>query len=350
MSAEHKLHIERRKNIMRKKIMLAACVAAMTTAAITGCGKKEEAPAPSVATEAPATEATEMETELETVEEATPSEVSDGGDEVELTEDNMAAFTKVDYTIYKDVEQHEDGSVTMYGQIAVSDELGTAFDGKTLVWYAGGPVYVAFDGEVPEQGSYVKIVSDGAMAMSYPGQISATRYDVIEEAEALRSVEEWNELSACLPEITTSEDGAELVVHVMQNMDGGEYLVNTYAGVKKLQLEDASTEYAPDQILKVVYSGAETRSLPPIMMDVKEVTEVEDSEASAILDAIKEVRTKYATSSTEVASERAVEASESEDVEVEATEAAEGTEAAEAQSVAVETDKAETVEAEAVAE
>lgn len=341
---------------MRKKIMLAACVAAMTTAAITGCGKKEEAPAPSVATEAPATEATEMETELETVEEATPSEVSDGGDEVELTKDNMAAFTKVDYTIYKDVEQHEDGSVTMYGQIAVSDELGTAFDGKTLVWSAGGPVYVAFDGEVPEQGSYVKIMSDGAMAMSYPGQISATSYDIIEEAEALRSVEEWNELSACLPEITTSEDGAELIVHVMQNMDGGEYLVNTYAGVKKLQLEDASTEYVPDQILKVVYSGAETRSLPPIMMDVKEVTEVEDSEASAILDAIKEVRTKYATSSTEVASERAVEASESEDVEAEATEAAEGTEAAEsteaaeAQSVAVETDKAETVEAEAVAE
>lgn len=338
---------------MRKKIMLAACVAAMTTAAITGCGKKEEAPAPSVATEAPATEATEMETELETVEEATPSEVSDGGDEVELTEDNMAAFTKVDYTIYKDVEQHEDGSVTMYGQIAVSDELGTAFDGKTLVWCAGGPVYVAFDGEVPEQGSYVKIVSDGAMAMSYPGQISATSYDVIEEAEALRSVEEWNELSACLPEVTTSEDGAELVVHVMQNMDGGEYLVNTYAGVKKLQLE--ATEYAPDQILKVVYSGAETRSLPPIMMDVKEVTEVEDSEASAILDAIKEVRTKYATSSTEVASERAVEASESEDVAVEDTDAteevtAEAAEAAEAQSVAVEADKAETVEAEAVAE
>lgn len=336
---------------MRKKIMLAACVAAMTTAAITGCGKKEEAPAPSVATEAPATEATEAETELESVGEATPSEVSDGGDGVELTDDSIAEFTNVDYTVYKDVKQNEDGSMTLYGQIAVSDKLGTAFNGKTLVWYANGPVYVAFDGEVPEQGSYVKIVSDGAMAMSYPGQISATSYDVIDEAEALRSAEEWNEMSACLPEVTTSEDSAELVVHVMQNMDGGEYLVNTYAGVKQLKLE--ATEYAPDQILKVVYSGAETRSIPPIMMDVKEVTEVEDSEASAILEAINEVKAKYAAStSAEVASEKAVEASDSEEVAVEASDATEEVtaEAAEAQSVAVEDDKAETVEASEITE
>ena len=99
----------------------------------------------------------------------------------------------------------------------------------------------------------------------------------------------FEEIAAVLPEADNDEDGVKLVAYIRYN-NNGECLIVTNSGEK---VADIGTAYMPKALVEITYSGAETRSLPPIMMDITNIAELDETTASEYLAKINEIIDAY---------------------------------------------------------
>ena len=255
---------------------------------LTACSEEEAAETTASQIEETTVEETTVEETEETVVEddvATSSEAP-----VEEIEQEVAdPFSMYDYSAYKTGDQLENGNVVLLGEV-VDPDMFSDETSITIVCQSG-PV-VIHDIENASEfavGDFVKAEVSSAMAMSYPGQVTGINVEKVEEADVKYPTSMFEEIAAVLPEADNDEDGVKLVAYIRNN-NNGECLIVTNSGEK---VADIGTAYMPKALVEITYSGAETRSLPPIMMDITNIAELDETTASEYLAKINEIIDAY---------------------------------------------------------
>lgn len=277
------------EEIMNKKKLLTGLMAmTLGAASLTACGEKETAETTASQIEETTVEETTVEeTEETTVEDdvATSSEAPVEEIEQEVTD----PFSMYDYSAYKTGEQLENGNIVLLGEVVDSD----MFSDETSITIVcqSGPVVIHDIENASEfvAGDFVKAEVSSAMAMSYPGQVTGINVEKAEEADVKYPASMFEEIAAVLPEADNDEDGVKLVAYIRNN-NNGECLIVTNSGEK---VADIGTAYMPKALVEITYSGAETRSLPPIMMDITNIAEIDETTASEYLAKINEIIDAY---------------------------------------------------------
>ena len=272
----------------KKKLLTGLMVMTLGAASLTACGEKETAETTASQIEETTVEETTVEeTEETTVEDdvATSSEAPVEEIEQEVTD----PFSMYDYSAYKTGEQLENGNIVLLGEVVDSD----MFSDETSITIVcqSGPV-VIHDIENASEfvvGDFVKAEVSSAMAMSYPGQVTGINVEKAEEADVKYPASMFEEIAAVLPEADNDEDGVKLVAYIRNN-NNGECLIVTNSGEK---VADIGTAYMPKALVEITYSGAETRSLPPIMIDITNIAEIDETTASEYLAKINEIIDAY---------------------------------------------------------
>ena len=255
---------------------------------LTACSEEEAAETTASQIEETTVEETTVEETEETVVEddvATSSEAPVEEIEQEVTD----PFSMYDYSAYKTGEQLENGNVVLLGEV-VDPDMFSDETSITIVCQSG-PV-VIHDIENASEfavGDFVKAEVSSAMAMSYPGQVTGINVEKVEEADVKYPTSMFEEIAAVLPEADNDEDGVKLVAYIRNN-NNGECLIVTNSGEK---VADIGTAYMPKALVEITYSGAETRSLPPIMMDITNIAELDETTASEYLAKINEIIDAY---------------------------------------------------------
>lgn len=255
---------------------------------LTACSEEEAAETTASQIEETTVEETTVEETEETVVEddvATSSEAPVEEIEQEVTD----PFNMYDYSAYKTGEQLENGNVVLLGEV-VDPDMFSDETSITIVCQSG-PV-VIHDIENASEfavGDFVKAEVSSAMAMSYPGQVTGINVEKVEEADVKYPTSMFEEIAAVLPEADNDEDGVKLVAYIRNN-NNGECLIVTNSGEK---VADIGTAYMPKALVEITYSGAETRSLPPIMMDITNIAELDETTASEYLANINEIIDAY---------------------------------------------------------
>ena len=273
----------------KKKLLTGLMVMTLGAASLTACGEEEAAETTASQVEETTTvEETIVEETVETVAEddvATSSEAP-----VEEIEQEVAdPFSMYDYSAYKTGQQLENGNIVLLGEV-VDSEMFSDETSITIVCQSG-PV-VIHDIENASEfavGDFVKAEVSSAMAMSYPGQVTGINVEKAEEADVKYPTSMFEEIAAVLPEADNDESGVTLVAYIRNNNDG-ECLVVTNSGEK---VADIGTAYMPKALVEITYSGAETKSLPPIMMDITNIAELDETTASEYLAKINEIIDAY---------------------------------------------------------
>ena len=272
----------------KKKLLTGLMVMTLGAASLTACGEKETAETTASQIEETTVEETTVEeTEETTVEDdvATSSEAPVEEIEQEVTD----PFSMYDYSAYKTGEQLENGNIVLLGEVVDSD----MFSDETSITIVcqSGPVVIHDIENASEfvAGDFVKAEVSSAMAMSYPGQVTCINVEKAEEADVKYPASMFEEIAAVLPEADNDEDGVKLVAYIRNN-NNGECLIVTNSGEK---VADIGTAYMPKALVEITYSGAETRSLPPIMMDITNIAEIDETTASEYLAKINEIIDAY---------------------------------------------------------
>lgn len=272
----------------KKKLLTGLMVMTLGAASLTACGEKETAETTASQIEETTVEETTVEeTEETTVEDdvATSSEAPVEEIEQEVTD----PFSMYDYSAYKTGEQLENGNIVLLGEVVDSD----MFSDETSITIVcqSGPVVIHDIENASEfvAGDFVKAEVSSAMAMSYPGQVTGINVEKAEEADVKYPASMFEEIAAVLPEADNDEDGVKLVAYIRNN-NNGECLIVTNSGEK---VADIGTAYMPKALVEITYSGAETRSLPPIMMDITNIAEIDETTASEYLAKINEIIDAY---------------------------------------------------------
>lgn len=272
----------------KKKLLTGLMVMTLGAVSLTACGEKEAAETTASQIEETTVEETTVEeTEETTVEDgvATSSEAPVEEIEQEVTD----PFSMYDYSAYKTGEQIENGNIVLLGEVVDSD----MFSDETSITIVcqSGPVVIHDIENASEfvAGDFVKAEVSSAMAMSYPGQVTGINVEKAEEADVKYPASMFEEIAAVLPEADNDEDGVKLVAYIRNN-NNGECLIVTNSGEK---VADIGTAYMPKALVEITYSGAETRSLPPIMMDITNIAEIDETTASEYLAKINEIIDAY---------------------------------------------------------
>lgn len=272
----------------KKKLLTGLMVMTLGAVSLTACGEKEAAETTASQIEETTVEETTVEeTEETTVEDgvATSSEAPVEEIEQEVTD----PFSMYDYSAYKTGEQLENGNIVLLGEVVDSD----MFSDETSITIVcqSGPVVIHDIENASEfvAGDFVKAEVSSAMAMSYPGQVTGINVEKAEEADVKYPASMFEEIAAVLPEADNDEDGVKLVAYIRNN-NNGECLIVTNSGEK---VADIGTAYMPKALVEITYSGAETRSLPPIMMDITNIAEIDETTASEYLAKINEIIDAY---------------------------------------------------------
>lgn len=269
---------------MRKRqLVIAMAVMGVIASMAVGCGKKDTTPATSVAvtTEAPTeVESSEVATEAD-ADVATPDEV-----------DTVAGdpYEQIDFTIYKQAEQGDDGEVYSYGYVDNAD------DG--IVYTANGPIHLETE-EKLNTGDYIKFVAKDGVGMSYPAYVVAVKSEVVDKADALVDNAFFTDLASALPEKVENEDGTVTYAAMMwQSWSQGDktWLVETHEG--KFIADVSSVENMNDirvgDLYYITCSGNRDKAIPATLMDVTKVEVINDEEAAtSISDSISEVVIKH---------------------------------------------------------
>ena len=276
----------------KKKLLTGLMVMTLGAVSLTACGEKETAETTASQIEETTTvEETTVEETEETEETAVEDDVATSseapGEEIE--QEVADPFSMYDYSAYKTGEQLENGNIVLLGEVVDSD----MFSDETSITIVcqSGPVVIHDIENASEfaAGDFVKAEVSSAMAMSYPGQVTGISVEKAEEADVKYPASMFEEIAAVLPEADNDEDGVKLVAYIRNN-NNGECLVVTNAGEK---VADIGTAYMPKALVEITYSGAETRSLPPIMMDITNITELDETTASEYLAQINEIIDAY---------------------------------------------------------
>lgn len=272
----------------KKKLLTGLMVMTLGAVSLTACGEKEAAETTASQIEETTVEETTVEeTEETTVEDdvATSSEAPVEEIEQEVTD----PFSMYDYSAYKTGEQLENGNIVLLGEVVDSD----MFSDETSITIVcqSGPVVIHDIENASEfvAGDFVKAEVSSSMAMSYPGQVTGINVEKAEEADVKYPASMFEEIAAVLPEADNDEDGVKLVAYIRNN-NNGECLIVTNSGEK---VADIGTAYMPKALVEITYSGAETRSLPPIMMDITNIAEIDETTASEYLAKINEIIDAY---------------------------------------------------------
>lgn len=272
----------------KKKLLTGLMVMTLGAVSLTACGEKEAAETTASQIEETTVEETTVEeTEETTVEDdvATSSEAPVEEIEQEVTD----PFSMYDYSAYKTGEQLENGNIVLLGEVVDSD----MFSDETSITIVcqSGPVVIHDIENASEfvAGDFVKAEVSSAMAMSYPGQVTGINVEKAEEADVKYPASMFEEIAAVLPEADNDEDEVKLVAYIRNN-NNGESLIVTNSGEK---VADIGTAYMPKALVEITYSGAETRSLPPIMMDITNIAELDETTASEYLAKINEIIDAY---------------------------------------------------------
>lgn len=272
----------------KKKLLTGLMVMTLGAVSLTACSEEEAAETTASQIEETTVEETTVEETEETVVEddvATSSEAPVEEIEQEVTD----PFSMYDYSAYKTGEQLENGNVVLLGEV-VDPDMFSDETSITIVCQSG-PV-VIHDIENASEfavGDFVKAEVSSAMAMSYPGQVTGINVEKVEEADVKYPTSMFEEIAAVLPEADNDEDGVKLVAYIRNN-NNGECLIVTNSGEK---VADIGTAYMPKALVEITYSGAETRSLPPIMMDITNIAELDETTASEYLAKINEIIDAY---------------------------------------------------------
>ena len=272
----------------KKKLLTGLMVMTLGAVSLTACSEEEAAETTASQIEETTVEETTVEETEETVVEddvATSSEAPVEEIEQEVTD----PFSMYDYSAYKTGEQLENGNVVLLGEV-VDPDMFSDETSITIVCQSG-PV-VIHDIENASEfavGDFVKAEVSSAMAMSYPGQVTGINVEKVEEADVKYPTSMFEEIAAVLPEADNDEDGVKLVAYIRNN-NNGECLIVTNSGEK---VADIGTAYMPKALVEITYSGAETRSLPPIMMDITNIAELDETTASEYLANINEIIDAY---------------------------------------------------------
>ena len=272
----------------KKKLLTGLMVMTLGAVSLTACSEEEAAETTASQIEETTVEETTVEETEETVVEddvATSSEAPVEEIEQEVTD----PFNMYDYSAYKTGEQLENGNVVLLGEV-VDPDMFSDETSITIVCQSG-PV-VIHDIENASEfavGDFVKAEVSSAMAMSYPGQVTGINVEKVEEADVKYPTSMFEEIAAVLPEADNDEDGVKLVAYIRNN-NNGECLIVTNSGEK---VADIGTAYMPKALVEITYSGAETRSLPPIMMDITNIAELDETTASEYLANINEIIDAY---------------------------------------------------------
>ena len=272
----------------KKKLLTGLMVVTLGAVSLTACSEEEAAETTASQIEETTVEETTVEETEETVVEddvATSSEAPREEIEQEVTD----PFSMYDYSAYKTGEQLENGNVVLLGEV-VDPDMSSDETSITIVCQSG-PV-VIHDIENASEfavGDFVKAEVSSAMAMSYPGQVTGINVEKVEEADVKYPTSMFEEIAAVLPEADNDEDGVKLVAYIRNN-NNGECLIVTNSGEK---VADIGTAYMPKALVEITYSGAETRSLPPIMMDITNIAELDETTASEYLAKINEIIDAY---------------------------------------------------------
>ena len=255
---------------------------------LTACGEKEAVETTASQIEETTVEETTVEeTEETTVEDDVATSSEAPGEEIE--QEVADPFSMYDYSAYKTGEQLENGNIVLLGEVVDSDMFS---DEKSItIVCQSGPVVIHDIENASEfaAGDFVKAEVSSAMAMSYPGQVTGINVEKAEEADVKYPASMFEEIVAVLPEADNDESGVTLVAYIRNNNDG-ECLIVTNSGEK---VADIGTAYMPKALVEITYSGAETRSLPPIMMDITNIAELDETTASEYLAQINEIIDAY---------------------------------------------------------
>lgn len=269
----------------KKKLLAGLMVMTLGAVGLTACGEKKTVETTASQIEETTVEETTVEETTEEVDAATLSEAPTEEIEQEVTD----PFSMYDYSAYKTGQQLENGNIVLLGEVIDSD----MFSDETSITIVcqSGPVVIHDIENASEfaAGDFVKAEVSSAMAMSYPGQVTGINVEKAEEADVKYPTSMFEEIAAVLPEADNDEDGVTLVTYIRNNNDG-ECLIVTNAGEK---VADIGTAYMPKALVEITYSGAETRSLPPIMMDITNIAELDETTASEYLAKINEIIDAY---------------------------------------------------------
>ena len=269
----------------KKKLLTGLMVMTLGAVSLTACGEEEAAETTASQIEETTVEETTVEETVVEDDVATSSEAPVEEIEQEVTD----PFSMYDYSAYKTGEQLENGNVVLLGEV-VDPDMFSDETSITIVCQSG-PV-VIHDIENASEfavGDFVKAEVSSAMAMSYPGQVTGINVEKVEEADVKYPTSMFEEIAAVLPEADNDEDGVKLVAYIRNN-NNGECLIVTNSGEK---VADIGTAYMPKALVEITYSGAETRSLPPIMMDITNIAELDETTASEYLANINEIIDAY---------------------------------------------------------
>lgn len=272
----------------KKKLLTGLMVMTLGAVSLTACGEKEAAETTASQIEETTVEETTVEeTEETTVEDDVATSSEAPGEEIE--QEVADPFSMYDYSAYKTGEQLENGNILLLGEVVDSD----MFSDETSITIVcqSGPVVIHDIENASEfaAGDFVKAEVSSAMAMSYPGQVTGISVEKAEEADVKYPASMFEEIAAVLPEADNDEDEVKLVAYIRNN-NNGECLIVTNSGEK---VADIGTAYMPKALVEITYSGAETRSLPPIMMDITNIAELDETTASEYLAKINEIIDAY---------------------------------------------------------
>lgn len=270
---------------MRKRqLVIAMAVMGVMASMAVGCGKKDTTHATSAAV------TTEAATEVESSEVATEADVDMATpSEQEATVANDA-YEKIDFTIYKQAEQGDDGEVYSYGYVDDADE--------GIVYTADGPIHLETT-EKLNTGDYIKFVAKDGVGMSYPAYVVAVKSEVVDKAGATVDETFFTDLASALPEKVENEDGTVTYAAMMwQSWSQGAktWLVETHEG--KFIADVSSVENMDDirvgDLYYITCSGDSDKAIPAELLDVTKVEVINDEEAAtSISDSISEVVIKH---------------------------------------------------------
>lgn len=262
--------------------MAMAVMGVMASMAV-GCGKKDTTPVTSAAV------TTEAATEVESSEVATEADADVATpDEVDAVAGDP--YEQIDFTIYKQAEQGDDGEVYTYGYVDNADEK--------IVYTANGPIHLETE-EKFNTGDYIKFVAKDGVGMSYPAYVVAVKSEVVDKADALVDDAFFTDLASALPEKVENEDGTVTYAAMMwQSWSQGDktWLVETHEG--KFIADVSSVENMDDirvgDLYYITCSGDSDKAIPATLMDVTKVEVINDEEAAtSISDSISEVVIKH---------------------------------------------------------
>ena len=270
---------------MRKTqlVMTMAVMGVMASMAV-GCGKKDTTPVTSAAV------TTEAATEVESSEVATEADA----DMATPSEQEVIAagdpYEQIDFTIYKQAEQGDDGETYTYGYVDNADEK--------IVYIADGPIHLETE-EKLNTGDYIKFVAKDGVGMSYPAYVVAVKSEVVDKADALVDDAFFTDLASALPEKVENEDGTVTYAAMMwQSWSQADktWLVETHEG--KFIVDVSSVENMDDirvgDLYYITCSGESDKALPATLLDVNKVEVINDEEAAtSISDNISDVVIKH---------------------------------------------------------